>query len=143
MSKKYPSRAVIKDERHGTVPHDGNGMVGGKWAGHTHLAYKDIKLSSIVGFLDEEEAKAAIAWLTIAVGADYIRVEAYFDVGFDHSVGLENYCDLDEVFGAEEVDVNAIWACPALNIGQTEHAIENLNDLAEDENGYQLYESDL
>ena len=48
-------RPIIKNQSKGIVGHDGNGMVGGRWANATRLAYKDIPVEELTECISDEE----------------------------------------------------------------------------------------
>ena len=134
-------RPKIKSYHKGRIGNDGNGMVGGKWANTTILAYKDIPVKKLTECIsDEEKAEKCLSWLKEKIGETF-RVEAYFDCGYDHSVGLSEYCEMNEGFDPEQVVFDAIKSSPV----SSEDICKMMFDLAnicDDEDGYELYEID-
>lgn len=134
-------RPKIKSYHKGRIGHDGNGMVGGRWANTTRLAYKDIPVEKLTECIsDEDKAEKCLEWLTEKIGETF-RVEAYFDCGYDHSVGLSEYCEMNEGFDPEDVVFDAIKSCP-VSLDEVSLMMLELNDICEDEDGYELYEID-
>lgn len=130
-------RPKIKSYHKGWIGHDGNGMVGGRWANTTILAYKDIPVKKLTECIsDTDKAEKCLKLLTEKIGETF-RVEAYFDCGYDHSVGLSEYCEMNESFDPDEVVFDAIKSCPASSLMMVE-----LANICEDEDGYELYEID-
>lgn len=135
------SRPKIKMHRKGRVGNDGNGMVGGRWENTTRLAYKDIPVERLVECIsDDDKAEKCLSWLKEKIGESF-RVEAYFDVGYDHSVGLSEYCDMHEGFDPEQEVFDAIKSCPVSGEEVCWMMVE-LANICEDEEGYELYEID-
>ena len=135
-------RPIVKNQSNGIVGHDGNGMVGGRWANTTILAYKDIPVKKLTECIsDEEKAEKCLSWLKERRGETF-RVEAYFDCGYDHSVGMDSYCEMNEGFDPEDVVFDAIDSCPWLSYGERHEVTGWLYELCEDEDGYELYEID-
>ena len=135
------NRPIVKDHRSGVVSNDGNGMVGGRWENTTILAYKDCYLCDIMdGIVEEEKSDDVFAWLKDRLG-DPIRFEAYFDMGYDDSVGLGYYYDLDESFLPEDTE-DAIDQCPLLNDEEKKSIVSKMQDIADDSNSYEFYEVD-
>ena len=137
------NRPKAKDYRHGRVSNEGNGMVGGKWWGMKRLAYKDIKVSDLTECItDTDKAEKALKWLTEKIGETF-RVEAYFSVGKDESVGIPEYCEMYEGFDPDDSVFDAIKTCPYLD-GEAQGAMMfDLANLCEDEDGYEFYEIDV
>lgn len=134
-------RPKIKSYHKGRVGNEGNGMVGGKWANTTRLAYKDIPVEKLTECIsDADKAEKCLKWLTEKIGETF-RVEAYFNCGYDHSVGLSEYCEMDEGFDPEQVVFDAIKSCPASGEEVFLMMVE-LANICEDEDGYELYEID-
>lgn len=135
-------RPKIKNHRKGVVGHDGNGMVGGRWESATRLAYKDVPVTSLTECIsDEDKAEKCLKWLTEKVGETF-RVEAYFDCGYDHSVGLGSYCEINEWFEPDEEVTDAIDSCPWLTTEDKIEMTSHLDDICADEEGYELYDLD-
>lgn len=135
-------RPIIKNQSNGRVGNDGNGMVGGKWANTTILAYKDIPVKKLTECIsDADKAEKCLKWLTEKIGKTF-RVEAYFDYGYDHSVGLSEYCEMNEGFDPEQVVFDAIDSCPWLSPGERHEVTGWLYEMCDDEDGYELYEID-
>ena len=133
------NRPKSKDYRHGRVSNDGNGMVGGKWWGVKRLAHKDIKVSDLTeSITDTDKAEKALEWLTERIGETF-RVEAYFHIGSDESVGMAEICDLYESYVPEEF-CKAVDACPFLTQTESDALKAKVQEIAEDEDGYELYE---
>ena len=134
-------RPKIKSYHKGYVGNDGNGMVGGRWANTTRLAYKDISVERLTECIsDADKAEKCLLWIKEKVGETF-RVEAYFNVGYDHSVGLSEYCEMDEGFDPEQVVFDAIKSCPVSGEEVCLMMVE-LANICEDEDGYELYEID-
>ena len=132
-----------KDYRHGKVPNDGNGMVGGKWWGMKRLAYKDIKVSDLTECItDTDKAEKALEWLEERIGETF-RVEAYFHIGSDESVGMPEICEWDEGFDPEQKVFDAIKTCPYLDGEAQAEMMFDLANICEDEDGYEFYEIDV
>lgn len=135
-------RSKIKKYRKGYVRPDGNGMTGGRWANTTRLAYKDIAVEKLTECIsDDDKAEKCLSWLKEKIG-EYFRVEAYFDCGYDHSVGLSEYCDMHEVFYPEQKVYNAIANCTWLDPDEKQEICGLVDEICEDEDGYELYEID-
>lgn len=135
-------RPKIKSYHKGRVGNDGNGMVGGKWANTTRLAYKDIPVKKLTECIsDADKAGKCLKWLTEKIGETF-RVEAYFDTGYDHSVGLSEYCEMNEGFDPEQVVFDAIKSCPLMSEEDKARMMFDLANICEDEDGYELYEID-
>ena len=137
------SRPIVKSRSNGRVSNDGNGMIGGRWANTTCLAHKEVWLCDIMGNIsesDEDKANKVYEWLKDHIG-DPIQLEAYFDVGYDESVGLSSYCDLDEAFLPDGLE-DAINECPLLTEEEKEVLMEKVQEVADDEDKYELYEID-
>ena len=135
-------RPKIKSYHKGWIGHDGNGMVGGKWANTTILAYKDIPVKKLTdGISDEEKAEKCLSWLTEKIGKTF-RVEAYFDCGYDHSVGLSEYCEMNESFDPEQIVFDSIKSCSLMDEEDKARMMFDLANICEDEDGYELYEID-
>ena len=137
------NRPKAKDYRHGRVPNDGNGMVGGKWWGMKRLAHKEINLAEIVPENGFEEAVCAY-FIEKGFGDVYawIEVEAYFHIGSDESVGMPEICDLDESFIPDGF-CEAVDACPFLTKPESDALKAKVCEIADDEDGYELYEIDV
>ena len=132
----------IKSYHKGRVGNDGNGMVGGRWANTTRLAYKDISVERFTECIsDVDKAEKCISWLKEKIGESF-RVEAYFDCGYDHSVGLSEYCEMNESFDPEQEVLGAIDSCPWLSPDERLELTGWLYEICEDEDGYELYEID-
>lgn len=139
MKKSLPK---VKKHRKGRVGNDGNGMVGGRWENTTRLAYKYIPVERLVECIsDDDKAEKCLEWLKEKIGESF-RVEAYFDCGYDHSVGLGEYCDMHESFDPEQAVFDAIDSCPWLSPGEKHEMTGWLYEICEDEDGYELYEID-
>ena len=135
------NRPILKDHRYGRVSNDGNGMVGGRWESSTVLAYKDRYLCDIIDCItDEVKSNEVFTWLKDKLG-DPIRFEAYFDMGYDYSVGLDSYCDLDESFLPEDAE-DAVNECPLLNDNEKKFIVSKMQDIADESEGYVFYEFD-
>ena len=136
------TRPKIKNYRHGRVPNEGNGMVGGKWWGCKRLAHKEIDLGELIPENGFEDAVCAY-FIDKGFGDVYawIEVEAYFSVGSDESVGLPEICDLYESYLPEGFE-KAVNDCPFLTQTESDVLIEEVWHIADDEDGYELYEID-
>lgn len=135
-------RPIVKSHRKGYVSNDGNGMVGGRWESATRLGYKDINVETLTKCIsDVDTAEKFLSWLYERIGEDF-RVEAYFDVGYDNSVGIGNYCEMDESLDTEQSVIDAIDYCPWLSYKEKHEIFGRLDEIKEDEEGYKLYEID-
>ena len=135
------TRPIVKRQSHGRVGNDGNGMVGGRWQSCTHLAYKDISVDGLTECIsDGDKAEKVALWLKERIG-ETIRVEAYFSEGYDHSVGLDHYCDMEEGFDNLEA-INSITICPLMT--ESEKSLMRLRmwDMQDEPEGYEFYEID-
>jgi len=134
------NRPKVKDYRHGFEPRYGNGMVGGKWWGMKRLAHKEIDLGDIIPDNGFEDAVCAY-FIEKGFGDVYawIVVEAYFHVGSDESVGLPEICDLDESFIPDGFE-DAVNKCPFLTQPEGDALKAKVQEIADDEDGYELYE---
>lgn len=138
------NRPKIKHYRKGRVGNDGNGMVGGRWWGATVLGYADIDFSPALDSIqDDSHFNDVFSWIQEKLGSDTVRVEAYFNVGKDDSVGLPEYCDLDEWFEPEDF-INAINDCPFLSESERMCVLADMGELIEntDDENYELYDVD-
>lgn len=136
------TRPTIKNYRSGYASNEGNGMVGGAWENTTRLAYKDVSVERLTECIsDEEKAGKCLSWLTEKIGETF-RVEAYFDVGYDKSVGLDSYWEMNESFDPEQEVFEAIDCCPWISPSEKHEMRELLYEICEDEDGYELYEID-
>lgn len=134
------NRPKIKRHAKGSIPRDG--MTGGRWENTTRLAYKDVPVERMTECIsDDGKAEKCLEWLTARIG-DSFRVEAYFDVGYDYSVGLDSYCDMNESFDADDVVYDSIGLCPCLSIADKHDMTVLVGNLIEDEEGYEFYEID-
>jgi hypothetical protein len=134
------TRPIIKRSSHGYASNDGNGMVGGRWAGCTHLAYKDIKVDELTECItDTDKAEKVALWLKERIG-ETIRVEAYFNEGYDHSVGIPYYCDLEESFDPHQKVYDAIDSCPDMTGDEKDTMKGWCWDLSDEEEGYEFYD---
>ena len=117
-------------------------MIGGRWANTTRLAHKEVWLCDLFEppVENNERTDDAYLWLKERIG-ELIRFESYFDVGYDESVCLSSYCDIDESFIPDGVE-DAINECPLLTDEEKEVLMEKVEDLANDGNGYKFYEID-
>lgn len=135
-------RPKIKNHHKGRVGNDGNGMVGGRWENTTRLAYKDISVERLTECIsDAEKAKKCLLWLKEKIGESF-RLEAYFDEGYDYSVGLDSYCDMNESLDPDQVVLDAINTCPSLTPDEKDEMKGYLFDICDDEDGYEFYEID-
>lgn len=136
-------RPIIKNHRKGSVGNDGNGMVGGRWESATRLAYKDINVADLTERMtDTDKAEKFIKWLEEKIGSETFRVEAYFDVGYDHSVGIDSYCEMNEMFEPELPIYDLIEDCPLISGTEKSFITFDLASICEEEDGYELYEID-
>lgn len=128
------NRPIIKNKMSGYASNDGNGMVGGKWASCEHLFYKKYELGNFVN------DGTAYGWLCAKMDGDIdVTFEAYFDEGYDDSVGISHYCDMDEYFIPEDF-LELVKECPFL-LDETKETIKKkVYEIAEDDNGYEAYE---
>lgn len=135
-------RPIIKKANSGFVGHDGNGMVGGSWANTEILARKHVDVSRLAeSVADEEKSAKCLEWLTEKIGESFL-LEAYFDCGYDHSVGISSYCDLNEWLDPDEEVTDAIESCPWLTPDEKVAMLGYLYDICADEEGYELYDID-
>lgn len=133
-------RPIIKNFRKGRVSYDGNSMVGGRWWGCDHLAYKTTEPCDFIGFIDDEDRyKEAEKWFE-EHGLGTVKVEAYFHVGEDESTGSVS-CDLDEWFYPEGFD-DKVEECPHLTEDEKVKVMNWMQDFSEDEKHYELYAED-
>ena len=138
------TRPKIKDYRHGKVGNDGNGMVGGRWWGATVLGYADIDfMPALESINDDSHFSDVFDYLVEKLGGYTVRVEAYFNVGKDESVGLPEYCDMDEWFEPEDF-ITAVNECPFLSKSERMRVLTDMGALIEntDESDYELYDVD-
>ena len=138
------TRPKIKHFRKGVASNEGNGMVGGKWWGATVLGYADIDFTpALDSITDDSRFNDIFSWLQEKLGSDIVRVEAYFNVGKDDSVGLPEYCDMDEWFEPDDF-INAINECPFLSKSERMRVLTDMGALIEntDESDYELYDVD-
>lgn len=134
-------RPLVKKHSKGYVPNGGNGMIGGRWANTTRLAYKDINVSDLTNSIsDTDKAEACLKWVTDRIGETF-RVEAYFDCGYDHSVGVPEYCEMNESLDPDK-SVFEAFDCPMLTLKEKSDVMDALADICDDEDGYELYEID-
>ena len=134
-------RPKIKSYHKGRASNEGNGMVGGRWWGCKRLGYADVDyLPAFESIINDSHYADVTDWFRERLG-DTVRVEAYFDCGKDESVGLSEYCDMDEWFYPDDFE-NAVCDCPFLSDAEQERVMEDFGKLAEDEDGYELYEID-
>jgi hypothetical protein len=136
-------RPIIKKANSGFVGHDGNGMVGGSWANTEILARKSVDVERLTEKVvsDTDKAEKCYEWLTDKIG-DSFFVEAYFNVGYDHSVGLDYYCDLSEWLDPDQEVFDAIDSCPWLTPEEKVAMLGYLYDICAEEDGYELYDID-
>lgn len=133
------NRPIIKNHRSGVVSNEGNGMIGGRWENTTILAYKDCYLCDIIDCItDEVKSNDIFVWLKDRL-RDPIRFEAYFDMGYDDSVGLSYYCDLDESFLPKDAE-DAVNECPLLNDEEKKALVSKMQDMADKNESYIFYE---
>lgn len=137
------SNPIVKSSRRGYAPHDGNGMVGGSWANNEVLARKSVDVERLTKktVSDTDKAEKCQEWLTDKIGDSFL-VEAYFNVGYDHSVGLDYYCDLSEYLDPDQEVFDAIDACPFLTPEERIAMLGLLDDICSDEEGYECYDVD-
>ena len=137
------NRPKIKNYRSGSVGNDGNGMVGGKWWGCQRLGYADIDFTPALESINDDSHFADVMDnLVETLGGYTVRVEAYFDVGRDESVGLSNYCDLDEWFEPEDF-ISAVNQCPFLSKSERMRVLTDMGALIdESEDKFELYDID-
>ena len=128
-----PDRAIIKSQSHGRVGCDGNGMVGGDWMSVTHLAYKYVYLETIIKSDDAWE------WMHGRLGDEAFRIDAYITTGYDHSVGQDYICEMDEWFTNDEFET-ALDECPYLTAEERLSARTELESIALNEDGYEFYD---
>lgn len=134
-------RPKIKNYRKGRVGNDGNGMVGGKWWGCQRLGYADIDFTPSLESINDDAFSDVYDYLVEKLG-DKVRVEAYFNVGKDESVGLPEYCDLDEWFEPEDF-INAVNQCPFLSKSERMRVLTDMGALIEEsEDKFELYDVD-
>lgn len=137
-------RPKIKNYHKGVASNDGNGMVGGRWWGATVLGYADIDFTPALESINDDSHFSDVHdYLVETLGGDRVRVEAYFNVGKDDSVGLPEYCDLDEWFEPDDF-INAINECPFLSRAERMRVLTDMGALIEntDESNYELYDVD-
>lgn len=119
-------------------------MVGGKWWGCQRLGYADIDFTpSLESINDDSHFSDVYDYLVETLGGDRVRVEAYFNVGSDESVGLPDYCDLDEWFEPEDF-ITAVNECPFLSKSERMRVLTDMGVMLDglDEDNYELYDID-
>ena len=138
-------RPIIRRQCKGRVPNEGNGMVGGAYAFCTRLAYKKIEiwpaLRCLIARVDYEDI---CKWFEDNYDANgTATVEAYFTVGYDHSVGVSDSCEEDERFGPDGFD-ETVNRCPYLNDEERFYIITAMDDMVDDipEDDFEFYEID-
>jgi hypothetical protein len=137
------NRPKIKNYHKGRASNEGNGMVGGRWWGCKRLGYVDVDyMPALDGINDDSHFSDVYDYLVERIG-EKVRVEAYFNCGKDESVGLPEYCDLDEWFEPEDF-INAVNECPFLSKSERMRILADMGDLIEglDDDAYELYEID-
>lgn len=139
------NRPIVKSSYSGRVSNEGNGMVGGKYAFSTVLAYTKIEiwpaLRCLIARVDYEEIKK---WFEDNYDANGTAiVEAYFTVGYDHSVGVGNYAEEEERFEPEGFD-EAVNRCPYLDDEERFYIQMKMSEMVEDipEEDFEFYEMD-
>ena len=142
---KIPKHPLVKSSTSGRVSNDGNPMIGGTYAFSTCLAHAEIEISRLLSVLNPKtNADAVLEWMKQNYDKDgIITIEAYITSGYDHSVGVNGYCELDEYFDPDDFYA-AMDDCPLLT-GDEYNAVADLlqNTLEEmDIDNYTLYEAD-
>ena len=109
------NRPIIKRQGRGFVSHDGNHMVGGAYAYSVRLFYAEVDFDDALEITSERDDSDEIwLWFMNYLNGDTVTVEAYFSVGYDHSVGISYHCDLEEQFYSSAFD-EAADRCPLLS----------------------------
>lgn len=119
--------------RGGYVPNDGNGMVGGSWFSRTDLCDKFVAIED----LTEDEAVAA--WLSQRMGDEAIIVEAHITSGYDHSVGIDCFAEVDDFIEPEGFE-DAVAECPLLTEETRKALWEKFETIAYDTANYETKE---
>jgi hypothetical protein len=123
-------RPYIKNGHSGRVPRDG--MTGGDYAFCTALAYKNLGMWPALRCLEARADYDEICdWFLENYDEDGdVRVEAYITFGYDHSVGINSYSELDEVFDPEDF-YEAVDNCPYLNDEENFYIHNHMQEMVE------------
>lgn len=125
-------RPLIKSNYAGRVSNEGNGMIGGSYAFSTVLAYKNLELWPALRCLEARADYDEICdWFLNNYDEDVdVKVEAYITFGYDHSVGINSYSELEEVFDPDDF-YEAVDACPFLNDEERFYIHNHMQDMVE------------
>ena len=99
----------------------------------TSLAFKFVYIEDLI------KGDEAWEWMHEKLGDESFKIEAYITTGYDHSVGLDDICEMDEWFANEEFD-KALEECPLLTAEEKEKVKTELEAIAENEDGYEFYD---
>lgn len=126
-------RPIIKRRCSGRVSNEGNGMVGGAYAFSTGLAYTKIEiwpaLRCLIARVDYDEI---CKWFLENYDEDGdVKIEAYITVGYDDSVGVKSFAELEEVFEPEDF-YEAVDKCPYLNDEENFYIHTHMQDMVDD-----------
>lgn len=108
------------------------------WASCTSLYYKDVSFDN---FLPDDVSEEARAWLFREYGNEWVRLEAYIECGYDHTVGVNYGYDMDEWFLDEDFE-KLVDECPLLTDEQREAIVAKMEEYAEEKDGYEPYDVD-
>lgn len=126
-------RPIIKRSCSGRVSNEGNGMVGGAYAFSTVLAYTKIEiwpaLRCLIARVDYDEI---CNWFLENYDEDGdVKIEAYITIGYDDSVGVKSFAELEEVFEPEDF-YEAVDKCPYLNDEENFYIHTHMQDMVDD-----------
>jgi len=126
-------RPLIKSQYSGRVSDEGNGMVGGAYAFSTGLAYKNLEFWPAFRCLEARVDYDEICnWFLENYDEDgEARIEAYITVGYDDSVGVKDYAELEEVFDPDDF-YEAVDKCPYLNDEEKFYIRNHMQDMVDD-----------
>lgn len=108
-------------------------MVGGAYAFSTGLAYTKIEISPalrcLIARVDYDEI---YNWFLENYDEDGdVKIEAYITVGYDDSVGVKSFAELEEVFEPEDF-YEAVDKCPYLNDEENFYIRTHMQDMVDD-----------
>ena len=138
------NRPIIKRRGKGRVGHDGNGMVGGSYAYAVQLHQAAVEFEPALACTESrDDAEEIFWWLYYYLNSDTVTVDAYFSVGYDHSVGIDSHCDLEEQFYSDAFD-EAVDKCPMLSDDERASIKEKMTEIIDglDASAYTPYEPD-
>ena len=87
---------------------------------------------------DDDFSDDVADWFGIEVGE--VTIEAYLSIGEDTSTNSSN-CDIDEVFYPSEFD-QAVDRCSLLTDAEKSKLKGLMSDIADEKDGYELYDED-